>query len=1118
MKIKRRFGWIVTMSLLLTLWVTFPAYAEPESGSSEEHVLIGGDFATTYQDVIEEVRDHLTAHESEFSVKMDMENGYTFSLQDVDYSLVQYASVHTGVPNQGDYIAQNINSFYSQIEGTQDSTWTHITITFTVDYYAPTKAREQQVDEKVAEIITALDLDGLDDLEKIRKIYDYVCRNVTYDNERLEDPGTVIEHSTYAALCEGKAVCQGYASAIYRLMLTAGIDCRVITGYWDAEPHAWNIVKYDGKYYLLDATADSGRTQYAHFMKCEADFDRYHPDEKFTTDEFKMQYPISEESYTESTDPVTKEYNGFTYQTDGESISILAYNGTETDVVIPASIGGVPVVEVGKYTFSQNKTVETITISEGIQWVSSLFASSCFELRSISIPSTARLAGSDGLVAYCAKLEEIRIADGNPYFSVQDGVIYNAEKTAIITCPSCLDQKVITIPEGVTVISSECFSENKVVEEVILPDSVTSIGYWAFNGATNLKKVNIPAACECIGQYAFQRTALEELVIPASYTGVILEGAFAHTNVRIIVEEGNPIYQVVDDCLLTNKNTVLHYYEADGAETVTVPDGMKYIALFAFAGSTNLKKVVLCDGIVSIGSYAFEGCSALDTIQLPDSLEKIGGSAFSSCTALKEMVLPENLKELKGYVFSSSGLEYISIGPALEQIDKNTFYSIASLKSIDVDPQNEQFASIDGSLYSKDRRRLILVPANVGCTINFPEELQAIETWAMNLCKFHTVVVPDGVTTIGTHAFNQNAVKDLVLPKSIASIADNGIWYSGKVHYEGTEEDWNNIEIGTGNDSFTLYYEYDSEADPMETSAHVVVTDTGYAATCTQAGLTDGSHCSVCKAVLTEQTEIPAKGHKEVTDAAVAATCTKDGLTAGSHCSVCNEVIKAQQTVKASGHQWDEGTVTKKPICVSTGEKIYKCKKCGTTRKETLSATAHTVVTDAAVPATTTSTGLTEGSHCSVCGTIFKKQAIIAKIIPAQTPTTTPKTPAVKNGWKKEGGKWFYYLKDVKQKGWKQIGKKWYFFKKDGSMAANEWCQGYWLNKNGTWTYKNKATWKKDKNGWWFGCKGWYARNQWQKIDDKWYYFDAKGYITTGTKKIGGKTYRFNSSGACLNP
>lgn len=109
-------------------------------------------------------------------------------------------------------------------------------------------------------------------------------------------------------------------------------------------------------------------------------------------------------------------------------------------------------------------------------------------------------------------------------------------------------------------------------------------------------------------------------------------------------------------------------------------------------------------------------------------------------------------------------------------------------------------------------------------------------------------------------------------------------------------------------------------------------------------------------------------------------------------------------------------------------------------------------------------------------------------------------------------------MKGVKQKGWKQIGKKWYYLKSDGSMASNEWCKGYWLNKNGTWTYKKKATWKKDKVSWWFGCSGWYAKRQWQKINDKWYYFDAKGYIVTGTKKIGGKTYRFNSSGACLNP
>ena len=129
------------------------------------------------------------------------------------------------------------------------------------------------------------------------------------------------------------------------------------------------------------------------------------------------------------------------------------------------------------------------------------------------------------------------------------------------------------------------------------------------------------------------------------------------------------------------------------------------------------------------------------------------------------------------------------------------------------------------------------------------------------------------------------------------------------------------------------------------------------------------------------------------------------------------------------------------------------------------------------------------------------------------------KDGVMQTGWAKSGKYWYFFGKDGAMKtGWQKDGKKWYFFKPDGSMAANEWCKGYWLNKDGSWTYKKKATWKKDKTGWWFGCSGWYAKSQWQKIDGKWYYFDAKGYIVTGTRKIGSKTYKFNASGVCLNP
>lgn len=91
---------------------------------------------------------------------------------------------------------------------------------------------------------------------------------------------------------------------------------------------------------------------------------------------------------------------------------------------------------------------------------------------------------------------------------------------------------------------------------------------------------------------------------------------------------------------------------------------------------------------------------------------------------------------------------------------------------------------------------------------------------------------------------------------------------------------------------------------------------------------------------------------------------------------------------------------------------------------------------------------------------------------------------------------WYYANKDgVIQTGWQTINGKTYFFKSTGAMASNEWCEGYWLNSNGTWTYKYQASWKKNSQGWRFGdSSGWYAKNETITIDGKKYTFDAAGY------------------------
>ena len=135
--------------------------------------------------------------------------------------------------------------------------------------------------------------------------------------------------------------------------------------------------------------------------------------------------------------------------------------------------------------------------------------------------------------------------------------------------------------------------------------------------------------------------------------------------------------------------------------------------------------------------------------------------------------------------------------------------------------------------------------------------------------------------------------------------------------------------------------------------------------------------CANCGNTTTE--EIPATGHTEVKDEAVEATCEKDGLTEGSHCSVCGKVLEEQKAVLATGHSWNAGEITKKATCEEVGVKTYTCANCGNTKTEDIPATGHTEVKDAAVEATCEKSGLTEGSHCSVCEKVLEAQ----KIIPA---------------------------------------------------------------------------------------------------------------------------------------
>ena len=239
----------------------------------------------------------------------------------------------------------------------------------------------------------------------------------------------------------------------------------------------------------------------------------------------------------------------------------------------------------------------------------------------------------------------------------------------------------------------------------------------------------------------------------------------------------------------------------------------------------------------------------------------------------------------------------------------------------------------------------------------------------------------------------------------------------------------------------------DSKVDNyVDALGHTEVVDQAVEATCTETGLTAGSHCDVCNKVFTAQEVVPAKGHDytavvtaptcegkgfttytcecgdsyvadeidalghnysavataptceekgfttytcacgdsyiadqtnalghtEVIDQAVEPTCTETGLTVGSHCEVCNEVLTAQEVVPAKGHEYT--TVVTAPTCEEKGYTTYTC-ECGNSYvADEVDALGHSEIIDQAVEATCTQTGLTQGVHCDVCKEVLTAQ------------------------------------------------------------------------------------------------------------------------------------------------
>ena len=248
--------------ILLVLAVGFAAFMilRPYDGACTDYVSAG-----------KKIYKQISKYDSDVYVSYHSDHyNPIIGINDDINNIMKAACQNNGNPQEGDHLAMNATWTGGEYAAVEQKDGTHnLNIQLEMSYET-TKEQEKELKDKVDGILAKLDLDGASEYEKVRAIYNYICSNVVYDYDHLNDNSYRLQYTAYAAAINGTAVCSGVADLFYYMTTAAGLEARITVN----DIHAWNIVKVDGKYYYLDPTWDLGinESEYRYFLKGESDF------------------------------------------------------------------------------------------------------------------------------------------------------------------------------------------------------------------------------------------------------------------------------------------------------------------------------------------------------------------------------------------------------------------------------------------------------------------------------------------------------------------------------------------------------------------------------------------------------------------------------------------------------------------------------------------------------------------------------------------------------------------------------------------------------------------------------------------------------------------------------
>ena len=318
------------------------------------------------------------------------------------------------------------------------------------------------------------------------------------------------------------------------------------------------------------------------------------------------------------------------------------------EIVFPASLKS-----LGAGTFNACYSLEDVNLPEGLTSIGEWCFRLNLALTAVTLP--ASLADLDPTAFYaCHDLTVIDVAEGNPYYISEDGVVFNKDMTELIMYPSGKTGD-YEIPAGVTTIGADAFADGlDSITTLTIPESVTKIGSCAFSFRV-IEDYGIRELTQLIGGTSNGHTAysfayfLERIIFRGNapemdetcFNGVHSIAIYPSNNETWTQEVMNSVYSGITWMTESEYNAEegdfgdgFHWMIQNGVLTITGTGAMDNYEFTKAAPWVRHKNAVtaveIADGITNIGDYTFLECANLKSIMIPVSVTHIGYCTFGN--------------------------------------------------------------------------------------------------------------------------------------------------------------------------------------------------------------------------------------------------------------------------------------------------------------------------------------------------------------------------------------------------------------------------------------------------------------------------------------------------------